>query len=111
LSEAKPDYKMIANLYIMRALNKMSKENRDRILEAYFGETGARYSLTRTHINSCDFFLGHYSYAPVAGDKTLNNFSIEEDRSDIMLGKKSTQLKISEKAIQTILIHKRNNKL
>ncbi len=31
-------------------LNKLSKQNRDKILEAYFGETGARYSLTRTHI-------------------------------------------------------------
>ena len=36
-------------------LNKVSKENRNKILEAYFGESGARYSLTRTHINSCDF--------------------------------------------------------
>jgi len=31
-------------------LNKLSKENRQNILEAYFGEDGARYSLTRTHI-------------------------------------------------------------
>lgn len=65
-------------------LNKMSKKNRDKILEAYFGESGARYSLTRTHINSCDFALGHYAYAPVAGDKTLSSFSIEEDRGDII---------------------------
>lgn len=27
-------------------LNKLSKENRNKILEAYFGDTGARYSLT-----------------------------------------------------------------
>ena len=45
-------------------LNKISKGNREKILEAYFGESGARYSLTRTHMNSCDFSLGNYSYAP-----------------------------------------------
>ena len=47
-------------------LNKLGKENREKVLEAYFGEGGARYSLTRTHMNSCDFSLSNYSYAPVA---------------------------------------------
>ena len=65
-------------------LNKMSKEKRDQILEAYFGDNGAKYSLTRTHMNSCDFSLGHYSYAPVEGDKELNHFSVEEDKADII---------------------------
>lgn len=64
-------------------LNELSEANRNKILEAYFGESGARYSLTRTHINSSDFSLGNYSYAPDA-DKTLSNFSIEEDRDDII---------------------------
>jgi glucosylceramidase len=65
-------------------LNQLSEENRNRILEAYFGESGARYSLTRTHMNSSDFSLGNYSYAPVPGDTALENFSIEEDRDDII---------------------------
>ena len=65
-------------------LNKLSRKNRDKILEAYFGEDGARYSLTRTHINSCDFSLSQYSYAPVEGDTALKSFSIEEDRDDII---------------------------
>ncbi|MDR9414854.1 MAG: glycoside hydrolase family 30 protein [Gracilimonas sp.] len=65
-------------------LNELSEENRNKILEAYFGDSGARYSLTRTHINSSDFSLGNYSYAPDAGDTELNNFSIEEDRDDII---------------------------
>ncbi|MBP8114031.1 MAG: glycoside hydrolase family 30 protein [Chitinophagaceae bacterium] len=65
-------------------LNKLSKENRNKILEAYFGDTGARYSLTRTHINSCDFSLSNYSYASVEGDKELKNFSIHEDKDDII---------------------------
>ncbi len=65
-------------------LNRLSRANRDRILEAYFGEDGARYSLTRTHMNSCDFSLSNYSYAPVEGDVALEHFSIEEDRDDII---------------------------
>lgn len=65
-------------------LNRLSKDNRKIILEAYFGETGARYSLARTHINSCDFSLSQYSYAPVEGDMELKNFSVEEDQDDII---------------------------
>ena len=65
-------------------LNLLSQENRDKILEAYFGESGARYSLTRTHINSCDFSLSNYSYAPIEGDVELEHFSIAEDMDDII---------------------------
>lgn len=65
-------------------LNKLSKKNRELILEAYFGPNGAQYSLTRTHINSCDFSLGQYAYAPVKGDKELKHFSINEDRNDLI---------------------------
>ena len=65
-------------------LNQVSKENRDKVLEAYFGESGAKYSLTRTHMNSCDFSLSNYSYAPVEDDMELEHFSIDEDRDDII---------------------------
>lgn len=65
-------------------LNQLGAENRSKIINAYFGTEGARYSLTRTHMNSCDFSLGHYSYAPVAGDTALQHFTIAEDREDII---------------------------
>ncbi len=65
-------------------LNKLGSENKDKIIEAYFGESGAKYSLTRTHMNSCDFSLSQYSYAPVEGDIELENFSIQEDMEDII---------------------------
>lgn len=65
-------------------LNKLTKANRDKILSAYFSEEGANYSLTRTHINSCDFSLGNYVYANVAGDKNLEHFSIDEDKNDLI---------------------------
>jgi len=65
-------------------LNRLSKENRNKIIEAYFGESGAKYSLTRTHMNSCDFSLSNYSYSPVEGDKELKHFSIKEDKDDLI---------------------------
>lgn len=65
-------------------LNKLSKRNRDTILKAYFAKDGANYSLTRTHMNSCDFSLTNYSYTPVAGDKELKHFTIEEDKDDLI---------------------------
>jgi glucosylceramidase len=65
-------------------LNRLSPANRNKILQAYFGEDGARYSLTRTHINSCDFSLGNYAYANMPGDSELQHFSIDEDRNDLI---------------------------
>ena len=65
-------------------LNQMSSEKRAEILDAYFSRKGANYSLTRTHMNSCDFSLSNYSYTPVEGDKNLEHFSIDEDREDLL---------------------------
>lgn len=66
-------------------LNRLSKENRRKIMQAYFSEEGANYSLTRTHINSCDFSLKHYAYDMVDGDRYLDNFSIEEDKKNNLI--------------------------
>lgn len=65
-------------------LMQLSEENRNKVLEAYFGESGAKYSLTRTHIASCDFSISNYTYAPVDGDMNLEHFSIEEDMDDLI---------------------------
>jgi glucosylceramidase len=65
-------------------LNELSKGNRDTILKAYFAKDGANYSLTRTHMNSCDFSISNYSYTPVEGDETLEHFTIEEDMDDLI---------------------------
>ncbi len=65
-------------------LNKLGEANREKILKAYFSEEGANYSLTRTHINSCDFSLFHYAYNNVPGDVTLKQFDISEDRKDLI---------------------------
>jgi glucosylceramidase len=65
-------------------LNQLSKNNRASILEAYFGDDGSKYSLTRTHINSCDFSTRNYAYANVAEDRELKHFSIEEDLKELV---------------------------
>ena len=65
-------------------LNKLNKENRKKILEAYFSESGANYSLTRTTIASCDFSLKNYTYAKVENDLALEHFTIEDDKDDII---------------------------
>jgi O-Glycosyl hydrolase len=70
--------------------------NQAKILEAYFGDSGAKYSLTRTHINSCDFSPYRYSYAPVADDARLEHFTIAEDFKDLVPMIKAAQEASSE---------------
>lgn len=80
-------------------LNKLSKENRNKILQAYFSKDGANYSLTRTHMNSCDFSLSQYSYSPVEDDMTLEHFTIEDDRDDLIPMIKDA-MKVSEEGFK-----------
>lgn len=65
-------------------LKKLSQTNRKKILDAYFSEEGANYSLTRTHIASCDFSLSNYTYAKVENDLEMKHFSIEDDKTDLI---------------------------
>jgi glucosylceramidase len=65
-------------------LNKISPVNRNKVLEAYFSEDGANYSLTRTHIASCDFSLSNYTYAKVENDLDLKHFTIQDDKNDLI---------------------------
>ncbi len=65
-------------------LSNLSPSQRNKVIEAYFGDSGAQYSLTRTHMNSCDFSLSQYSYAEVEDDMELEHFSIHHDTADII---------------------------
>ena len=82
-------------------LNNLSAKNRRSILNAYFSKEGANYSLTRTHMNSCDFSLSNYSYTPVENDIALKHFSIQEDKDDLIPMIKDA-MKISEEGFQII---------
>jgi glucosylceramidase len=65
-------------------LSKLSPAKRKEVIDAYFDDSGAKYSLTRTHMNSCDFSLSQYSYAPIADDTLLEHFSVEKDKDAII---------------------------
>lgn len=65
-------------------LQQLSPQNQKEIIDSYFSEDGAHYSLTRTHMNSCDFSTEHYSYADIEDDTTLEHFSIQHDLADVI---------------------------
>ncbi len=65
-------------------LGKLSPQKRKEVLDAYFRADKAGYTLTRMHINSCDFSTEHYAYDNTPGDKELKDFSIARDTIDII---------------------------
>ena len=65
-------------------INKLSKRNRDRILELYFSESnGIGYNVGRVHMNSCDFSESNYACVE-ENDETLNSFNIERDKQAVI---------------------------
>ncbi len=66
-------------------LNKISPAKRSEVIKNFFSPEGNHYSISRTHIASCDFSKGDYSYVdPWTADPTLSTFSLDEDRDDLM---------------------------
>jgi glucosylceramidase len=63
-------------------LSRVSASTRAEAIKACYDiNEGLGYTICRTHINSCDFSLGNYSYDNVDGDTDLAHFSIERDRA------------------------------
>ncbi len=61
-------------------LAHLEPERRREVMQRIYGESGANFTLTRTHIGSCDFTVqGKYSYAEEPGDEDLTAFSIAPD--------------------------------
>ncbi len=81
-------------------LNEISTDKREEIIDAYFSQEGLNYSLTRTHMNSCDFSLSQYDYTSV-NDTFLSSFDIAPDMDDIIPFIKDAQ-KVSEEGFQII---------
>ena len=62
-------------------LAHLDKKKRAEVMEKIFSDKGANFSLTRTHIGSCDFSVeGKYSYLDKKGDTKLKSFSIDPDK-------------------------------
>ena len=64
-------------------LSRMSEENQEKVLDAYFGEDGIQYTVGRVHMGSCDFSLEHYACIE-EGDMDLSTFNIERDKKWII---------------------------
>jgi glucosylceramidase len=61
-------------------LAHLEPERRRDVMQKIYGESGANFTLTRTHIGSCDFTVdGKYSYADEPDDGDLTAFSIAPD--------------------------------
>lgn len=63
--------------------SRLGEEKGKEVIEGYFGESGLRYNVARTHIHSCDFALGNYTYIE-EGDASLATFSIRHDEENMI---------------------------
>ena len=67
-------------------LAHLDPAERMKVMRMIFGEEGANFSLTRTHIGACDFSVnGKYSYLDEAGDTGLKSFSLAPDKEGFSL--------------------------
>ena len=64
--------------------SRMNKERQKEILGSYFGKNGLNYSVCRTHINSCDFSFGNFSYCDKENDVELETFDISCDKDYLL---------------------------
>lgn len=63
---------------------ELDEEKKEEIIESYFGENGNKYSMARTHINSCDFSLGNYAHVEDENDLELKTFSLERNKISLI---------------------------
>jgi glucosylceramidase len=70
----------------------LPKDKQEEFLKAYYSvDNGIGYTLMRTHIHSCDFSKGSYTYVSDE-DKELKTFNIDHDKQfRIPLIKKATE--------------------
>ncbi len=66
------------------AFHALGEENRNKVLELYFGEEGNNYRMVRSHMDSCDFSLGIYEAMSDPEDKEMNSFTLERDEKYIL---------------------------
>lgn len=62
-------------------------EAQEKLLEAYFSEDGAEYSLCRVPIGGTDFSLYGYSLADDETEGSLNGFGLHQEDYDYKVGK------------------------
>jgi len=66
-------------------LAHLDKEKRQEVMKNVYGESGANFSLTRTHIGACDFCVeGKYSYADKEGFNKKKYPGIVDESYDLL---------------------------
>jgi glucosylceramidase len=66
-----------SSAFVLAHLDPVQRQD---VMRRIFGESGANFTLTRTHVGACDFSVeGRYSYADSPGDTGLESFSIAVD--------------------------------
>lgn len=75
----------------------MNREQKEKMVQKYFGENEMKYRMVRIPIDSCDFSLEHYEADKDAEDEVFQNFSLERaeryifpllDAAETVYGKK-----------------------
>jgi len=61
------------------AFSQLGKENKEKVLDLYFGKEGNNYSMVRSHIDSCDFSLDVYSAMNDSQDSEMKSFCLDRD--------------------------------
>lgn len=63
---------------VSHVLSYLSAEDRDQVLSDHFSPSGHGYTLARSHLNSCDFSLGHWATVETPGDTALETFDMTQ---------------------------------
>lgn len=63
---------------------QLDEKRKEAFVQAYFGPEGLRYTMGRTHINSCDFSLGNYASAETEEQVKQGKLSFERDHRYIL---------------------------
>ncbi|GAB9475589.1 Glycosyl hydrolase family 30 protein [Globisporangium polare] len=82
---------------------QMEAAVQQKIVDAYFSESGLQYTIGRIPIASTDFSDSIYSYNPVVDDFDMTHFSIDVDKSP-----QSNKLNFIKRAIQTTRVAQRD---
>lgn len=62
----------------------LDAEQKEEMINEYFGKSGMKYNLVRIPIDSCDFSLGHYEADGEEEDETFAHFSFERVEQSIL---------------------------
>ena len=79
---------------------KLPEAAQQKLVDSYYGPGGIGYSVARVPMAGCDFSTHPYTYAEVAGDTTLANFSLTREDADYKLPYLRRALSVAEEDVR-----------